>query len=66
MPVTFDFHDKVALVTGVGRVGQIGHAVALALGRAGARLVSVMCGGTWRQGPGVHCGGHQVRPRPVT
>lgn len=39
MPVTFDFHDKVALVTGVGRVGQIGHAVALALGRAGARLV---------------------------
>lgn len=27
------------MVTGVGRVGQIGHAVALALGRAGARLV---------------------------
>ena len=34
-----DFHGKTALVTGVGRVGQIGHAVALALGKAGARLV---------------------------
>lgn len=35
----FDFHDKVVLVTGVNRVGQIGHAVALAFGQAGARLV---------------------------
>ena len=34
-----DFHGKVALVTGVGRVGQIGHAVAGGLGRAGAQLV---------------------------
>lgn len=34
-----DFRGKVALVTGVGRVGQIGHAVARALGAAGARLV---------------------------
>lgn len=34
-----EFHGKVALVTGVGRVGQIGHAVARGLGRAGARLV---------------------------
>lgn len=34
-----DFQGKTALVTGVGRVGQIGHAVALALGKAGARLV---------------------------
>jgi NAD(P)-dependent dehydrogenase (short-subunit alcohol dehydrogenase family) len=34
-----DFRGKTALVTGVGRVGQIGHAVALALGHAGARLV---------------------------
>ena len=34
-----DFHGKVALVTGVGRVGQIGHAVAQGLGRAGAQLV---------------------------
>ena len=34
-----DFHGKVALVTGVGRVGQIGHAVASGLGRAGAQLV---------------------------
>jgi NAD(P)-dependent dehydrogenase (short-subunit alcohol dehydrogenase family) len=30
---------KVALVTGVGRVGQIGHAVARGLGRAGAKLL---------------------------
>ena len=34
-----DFRGKVALVTGVGRVGQIGHAVAQGLGRAGAQLV---------------------------
>jgi NAD(P)-dependent dehydrogenase (short-subunit alcohol dehydrogenase family) len=34
-----DFRGKVALVTGVGRVGQIGHAVARGLGRAGAALV---------------------------
>ncbi|MFN2571662.1 MAG: SDR family NAD(P)-dependent oxidoreductase [Gemmatimonadales bacterium] len=37
MPV--DLRGKVALVTGVGRVGQIGHAVARGLGRAGAKLV---------------------------
>lgn len=35
----FDFKDQVAIVTGVGRVGQIGHAVAETLARAGARLV---------------------------
>jgi NAD(P)-dependent dehydrogenase (short-subunit alcohol dehydrogenase family) len=34
-----NFEGKVVLVTGVARVGQIGHAVALAFGRAGARLV---------------------------
>ena len=34
-----DLHGKVALVTGVGRVGQIGHAVARGLGRAGATLL---------------------------
>jgi NAD(P)-dependent dehydrogenase (short-subunit alcohol dehydrogenase family) len=34
-----DFSGKVALVTGVGRVGQIGHAVARGLGRAGAKLL---------------------------
>lgn len=39
MPAALDFTGKVALVTGVGRVGQIGHAVAEALGSAGARLV---------------------------
>jgi NAD(P)-dependent dehydrogenase (short-subunit alcohol dehydrogenase family) len=37
--VPADLQGKVALVTGVGRVGQIGHAVARGLGRAGAKLV---------------------------
>ena len=37
MPV--DLRGKVALVTGVGRVGQIGHAVARGLGRSGAKLL---------------------------
>jgi NAD(P)-dependent dehydrogenase (short-subunit alcohol dehydrogenase family) len=36
----FDFRDKVVLVTGVGRAGQIGHAVALAFGKAGAKIVA--------------------------
>src|SRR3954469_12611292 len=36
----FDFNGKVALVTGVGRAGQIGNAVALAFGKAGARIVA--------------------------
>jgi len=39
VPADFDFQGKVALVTGVGRVGQIGHAVARGLGRAGAKLL---------------------------
>jgi NAD(P)-dependent dehydrogenase (short-subunit alcohol dehydrogenase family) len=39
MPPTPDFRDRVVLVTGVGRAGQIGTAVARAFGRAGARLV---------------------------
>jgi NAD(P)-dependent dehydrogenase (short-subunit alcohol dehydrogenase family) len=34
-----DFRGKIAVVTGVGRVGQIGHAVARGLGRAGANLL---------------------------
>jgi len=40
MPYTFDFKGKVVLVTGVGRAGQIGHAIAEAFGRAGASLVA--------------------------
>lgn len=40
MSAAFDFSGKVALVTGVGRAGQIGNAVALALGKAGARIVA--------------------------
>jgi len=35
----FDFHNRVVVVTGVGRVGQIGHAVAEAFAKAGAKLV---------------------------
>src|SRR5438046_10734102 len=34
-----DLRGKVALVTGVGRVGQIGYAVATDFARAGAQLV---------------------------
>src|SRR6266545_4085718 len=37
--VPADLHGKVALITGVGRVGQIGHAVARGFGRAGAKLL---------------------------
>jgi NAD(P)-dependent dehydrogenase (short-subunit alcohol dehydrogenase family) len=40
MSAAFDFSGKVALVTGVGRAGQIGNAVALAFGQAGARIVA--------------------------
>jgi NAD(P)-dependent dehydrogenase (short-subunit alcohol dehydrogenase family) len=39
MASRFDFSGQVALVTGVGRIGQIGHAVALGFGQAGAKLV---------------------------
>ncbi len=38
--VTFDFRDRVVLITGVGRPGQIGNAVALAFGKAGAKIVA--------------------------
>jgi NAD(P)-dependent dehydrogenase (short-subunit alcohol dehydrogenase family) len=40
MSGAFDFSGKVALVTGVGRAGQIGNAVALALGQAGAKIIA--------------------------
>lgn len=36
----FDFRGKVVLVTGVGRAGQIGNAVAQAFGKAGAKIVA--------------------------
>jgi NAD(P)-dependent dehydrogenase (short-subunit alcohol dehydrogenase family) len=39
MSSTYDFTGQVVLVTGVGRPGQIGHEVALAFGKAGAKLV---------------------------
>ena len=38
--MSFDFGGKVVLVTGVGRAGQIGNAVALAFGKAGAKIVA--------------------------
>ena len=34
------FRDRVVLVTGVGRAGQIGHTVAHAFGTAGAKVVA--------------------------
>ena len=40
MSADHDFAGKVVLVTGVGRTGQIGNAVALAFGEAGARIVA--------------------------
>jgi NAD(P)-dependent dehydrogenase (short-subunit alcohol dehydrogenase family) len=40
MTAAESFGGKVVLVTGVGRAGQIGNAVALAFGRAGARIVA--------------------------
>ena len=40
MTKSFDFRRQVVLVTGVGRSGQIGHAVASAFGRAGAKIVA--------------------------
>ena len=40
MTPKFDFRGKVILVTGVGRAGQIGNAVALAFGKAGAKIVA--------------------------
>jgi NAD(P)-dependent dehydrogenase (short-subunit alcohol dehydrogenase family) len=39
-PARTEFQDKVVLVTGVGRAGQIGNAVALAFGKAGAKIVA--------------------------
>lgn len=39
-PTAGPFSGKVVLVTGVGRAGQIGNAVALAFGRAGAQIVA--------------------------
>ncbi len=41
MATKWDFKKKTVLLSGVGRAGQIGHAVALAFGQAGARIVAV-------------------------
>lgn len=41
MPTRFDFSGKVVIISGVGRAGQIGNAIALAFGNAGAKIVAV-------------------------
>jgi NAD(P)-dependent dehydrogenase (short-subunit alcohol dehydrogenase family) len=41
MSTAWDYSGRVVLVTGVGRAGQIGHAVARAFGKAGAKIVAV-------------------------
>jgi NAD(P)-dependent dehydrogenase (short-subunit alcohol dehydrogenase family) len=40
MSTKFDFGGKVVLISGVGRAGQIGNAIALAFGGAGGRIVA--------------------------
>jgi NAD(P)-dependent dehydrogenase (short-subunit alcohol dehydrogenase family) len=40
MSARSEFAEKVVLVTGVGRAGQIGNAVALAFGKVGAKIVA--------------------------
>lgn len=40
MATTWDFSGRTALITGVGRAGQIGHAVALAFAKAGANIIA--------------------------
>jgi NAD(P)-dependent dehydrogenase (short-subunit alcohol dehydrogenase family) len=39
-PTAFDFSGKVVLVTGVGRAGQIGNAVALGMARTGDNVAA--------------------------
>jgi NAD(P)-dependent dehydrogenase (short-subunit alcohol dehydrogenase family) len=41
MATRFDFSGKVVVISGVGRAGQIGNAIALAFGAAGAKIVAV-------------------------
>jgi NAD(P)-dependent dehydrogenase (short-subunit alcohol dehydrogenase family) len=41
MATRFDFSGKVVIISGVGRAGQIGNAIALAFGAAGAKIVAV-------------------------
>ena len=38
MPSTYDFTGQVVLVTGVGRVGQIGYEVALGFGKVSQKI----------------------------
>src|SRR5256712_3329690 len=59
-----DLHGKVALITGVGRVGQIGHAVAKGFAEAGAKLVlaDVNAVGLADRVREFKAGGHRVPP----
>ena len=68
-PATFDFGGKVVLVTGVGRAGQIGNAVALAFGtgRRQDRRLRPERGGRRRAGARVRRAGRRrpaLRGRP--
>jgi NAD(P)-dependent dehydrogenase (short-subunit alcohol dehydrogenase family) len=58
-----DFRGKIALVTGVGRVGQIGHAVARGFAEAGAQLViaDVNAAGLAERAKELSAAGHDVR-----
>lgn len=62
-PMPAEFGGKIALVTGVGRVGQIGHAVAWGFGRAGAKLVVADRDATavGERGQELAAAGHDVR-----
>jgi 3-oxoacyl-[acyl-carrier protein] reductase len=40
MATIWDFTGRTALITGVGRAGQIGHGVALAFAKAGANIIA--------------------------
>ena len=58
-----DFRGKIALITGVGRVGQIGHAVARGFAEAGARLViaDMNAAGLAERARELTAEGHEVR-----
>src|SRR6266436_2644968 len=62
-PVPPDFRGKIALITGVGRVGQIGHAVARGFAEAGARLViaDMNAAGLAERARELTAEGHEVR-----
>ena len=67
MTDTLDFTGRTVIVTGVGRAGQIGNAVALSFGRAGAKIVAcdLNAVGVATRGQGVDarpCAGDLTQP----